>query len=73
MNYKTDEHLKSERKHLIKNRWQAVRTILLLITLALMVAVLINYSIIKESKIMELEKTIRKYESVSSCKREVEK
>ena len=73
MNYKTAEHLKSERKHLIKNRWQAVRTILLLITLALLSAVLINYSIKKESKIMELEKTISKYESVASCKREVEK
>lgn len=73
MNYKTAEHLKSERKHLIKNRWQAVRTILLLITLALMVAVLINYSIIKESKIKALNEKIQACEARPPCKRELNK
>ena len=73
MIYKTAEHIESERKHLIKNRWQAVRTVLLITLLALISAVLISYSIKKESKIMDLEKTISKYEKVAACRRELKK
>ena len=73
MNYKTEEHLKSERKHLIKNRWQAVRTILLLITLALLSASLISYSIKKEAEIKALNEKIEACEARPPCKRELNK